>query len=132
MADEKSHMEEKEEVVLEGETRMPNDEGGDMIRLSQGISECHVDEESFRAADLSELGEDVGRYGNSSHVIDAPLGSRYVATMADVSGHSQTSSSREISQRRHEQELQQHAGGGNSGTMMTRMVDYKQLGGNGN
>ena len=105
-----------------------------MIRLSQGISECHVDEESSRAADLSELGEDVGRYGNSSHVIDAPLGSRYVATMADVSvsGHSQTSSSGEISQRRHGQELQQHDGGGNSGTMMTRMVDYKQLGGNGN
>lgn len=61
-----------------------------MIRLSQGISECHVDEETSRAAGLSELGEDIVRHGNSGHVMDVSLGSKCVATMADASGHSQT------------------------------------------
>ena len=163
-------------VVLEGETRMTNDEGGEkMIRLSQGLSECHVDERSSRAAGLSELGEDIVRYGNSSHAMDVSLGSRYVATMADVSGGSQTFSSGGKGQRQHERVPQQHAvalpspgslscnpvitavsssslsfsnpdnnstikssiitagndnnRGGNSGTKMTRMVDYNQLGG---
>ncbi len=129
-----------------------------------------------RAAGLSELGENIVRHGNSGHAMDVSLGTKCVATMADVSGHSQTSSSGGMSQRRHEQELQRHAvelpvpgslscnpaitavsssslsfsnhddnstiissvitagndkynGGGNSGTMMTRMVECKQLGG---
>ncbi|KAL3766614.1 hypothetical protein ACHAW5_011175 [Stephanodiscus triporus] len=172
---------------MEGATWIPDvDEGGDMndlLRLSQGLSQCHVDEGSSRmAAEVrtnslsSKVGECVGpSIGIFNYVNDASLGSSNVVNMADgggdrlpprPSGGLHTSSSGGISQRRLEQEqpfpgnLSRNAaitdasslslsfsnlnnnsntnessivtagnendnGGGNNGTMMTRMVDCK-------